>query len=43
MIKKWTIAGIAYLLIVIAGYGIYSAAVQPDPAPQQHEDGVSHK
>lgn len=41
MIKKWTIAGFAYLLIVMAVYGIYSATVQPDSIPQ-HNDGVNH-
>jgi hypothetical protein len=38
MVKKWTIAGFAYLLIVMAGYGIYSATVQPDTMPQRNEE-----
>lgn len=43
MIKKWIIAGFAYLLIVMAGYGIYVSTVQPDPVPQQHNEEVNHK
>ncbi|MEH6905169.1 hypothetical protein [Neobacillus drentensis] len=42
MIKKWTIAGFAYLLIVMAGYGIYSSIVQPDSIPHQNEE-MNHK
>ncbi|WP_269320266.1 hypothetical protein [Bacillus sp. EB01] len=37
MIKKWTIAAVAYLVLVIAGYGVYSAVLGPDEAPAQHE------
>lgn len=42
MIKKWMIAGFAYLLIVMAGYGIYSATIQPDSI-QQHNEEVNHE
>jgi hypothetical protein len=36
------IAGLVYLLIVMAGYGIYNSTIQPDSIPQ-HNDGVSHE
>jgi hypothetical protein len=36
MVKKWTIAAIAYLLLVIVGYGIYSVALPPDTSTQHH-------
>jgi amino acid permease len=31
MIKKWVIAAIAYLLVVIIGFTIYSSTVDPEP------------
>ncbi|WP_269432558.1 hypothetical protein [Bacillus sp. FJAT-18017] len=37
MIKKWTIAAVAYLVLVMAGYGVYSAIEGPEDAPVQHE------
>ncbi|SEM14967.1 hypothetical protein SAMN05192533_101211 [Mesobacillus persicus] len=37
MIKKWTIAGIVYLLLVIGGYGIYTTTFQPDTTPYMEE------
>ncbi|WP_275411218.1 hypothetical protein [Bacillus sp. B15-48] len=40
MIKKWTIAGMIYLLVVIASYGIYSTVIQPDSTPPHEE--VAH-
>jgi hypothetical protein len=36
MVKKWTIAAIAYLLLVMGGYGIYTVALQPDTSIQHH-------
>jgi hypothetical protein len=33
MWKKWAIAAIAYLLIVIAGYGVYAAIAGPNTIP----------
>lgn len=36
MVKKWTIAAIVYLLFVMAGYGIYSVALQHDTPTHQH-------
>lgn len=42
MVKKWTIAGIAYLLLVTGGYGIYSVVYQPDAPPQQHSEENGH-
>jgi hypothetical protein len=42
MVKKWTIAAIAYLLLVMGGYGIYSAIQQPDTPPQQHSEEIGH-
>jgi hypothetical protein len=41
MIKKWTIAAVAYLLLVMGGYGIYAAVVQPDETPQ-HTEEMNH-
>lgn len=37
MWKKWAIAAIAYLLIVMAGYGIYSAISGTNDQPSQME------
>lgn len=31
MWKKWAIAAIVYLLIVMAGYGVYTAIAGSDP------------
>jgi hypothetical protein len=42
MVKKWTITAIAYLLIVMGGYEIYSVALQPDTPPQQHIEETEH-
>ncbi|WP_281292935.1 hypothetical protein [Bacillus marasmi] len=30
MIKKWVLAAVAYLLLVVVGYGIYSSTVEPN-------------
>lgn len=38
MIKKWTIAGIVYLLLVMGGFGIYTTTFQPDTTPQPMEE-----
>lgn len=38
MWKKWAIAAIAYLLIVMAGYGVYSAVAGPDSMPSNQEE-----
>lgn len=37
MWKKWAIAAIVYVIIVMAGYGIYSAITGPDTNPSQME------
>ncbi len=37
MWKKWAIAAIAYLLLVMAGYGVYAAIAGPDTTSQQME------
>ncbi|MGJ7920240.1 hypothetical protein [Neobacillus sp. LXY-4] len=31
MIKKWVFAAIAYLMIVMVGFGIYNATVEHEP------------
>lgn len=41
MVKKWTIAAIAYLLVVMGGYGVYSVVNQPDSPPHPSEE-VGH-
>ncbi|XJZ26628.1 hypothetical protein ACF5W4_14870 [Bacillota bacterium Lsc_1132] len=38
MIKKWAIAAMIYLIIVMAGYSIYAAVAGPDPAPAQQQE-----
>lgn len=38
MIKKWTIAAIVYLVLVMGGYGIYATAFQLDEPMEQNED-----
>ncbi|WP_277620289.1 hypothetical protein [Mesobacillus campisalis] len=38
MIKKWTLAAIAYLLLVMGGYGIYASAVNPEETPSHTEE-----
>jgi hypothetical protein len=35
MWKKWTIAAVVYLLIVMGGYGIYASITKPDTTPSQ--------
>jgi hypothetical protein len=37
MWKKWAVAAIVYVIIVMAGYGIYSAIAGPDTNPFQME------
>ncbi|WP_302621309.1 hypothetical protein [Bacillus sp. FJAT-27225] len=37
MVKKWAIAAVAYLALVMAGYGIYSATAGADEVPQQEQ------
>lgn len=41
MIRKWLLAGIAYLLVVMAAYGIYAVTVQPD-SDLPHNETVNH-
>lgn len=41
MVKKWTIAAIVYLLVLMGGYGIYSEALQPD-TPQHPSEETGH-
>jgi hypothetical protein len=38
MIKKWVFAGLAYLLVVMVGFGIYNSTVKPEPKSQQEEN-----
>jgi hypothetical protein len=33
MWKKWAIAALAYLLIIMIGYGVYESIVGPDRNP----------
>lgn len=33
MWKKWTIAAIAYLIIVMVGYSVYASEAGPDSNP----------
>jgi hypothetical protein len=42
MVKKWTFAAIAYLVLVIGGYGIYTTVYQPDAPSQQHNEEIGH-
>jgi hypothetical protein len=37
MWKKWAMAAIVYLFIVMAVYGVYSAISGPDTSPSQME------
>lgn len=41
MIKKWALAAIVYLLVVMAGYSIYTAVAGPDSAPT-HQQEMNH-
>lgn len=38
MVKKWVIAAIAYLAIVIVGFGIYSSTVEPEPMNMEQQE-----
>lgn len=38
MWKKWTLAAIAYLLIVMLGYGVYVSTVGSDSTPSHQEE-----
>lgn len=38
MVKKWVIAAIAYLAIVIAGFGIYNSTVEPEPMNMDQQE-----
>ncbi|WP_286132326.1 hypothetical protein [Bacillus sp. FJAT-27251] len=38
MVKKWTLAAIAYLLLVMGSYGIYALTVNPEETPSHTEE-----
>lgn len=38
MWKKWAIAAIAYLVLVMAGYGTYTAIAGPNSMPANQEE-----
>lgn len=40
MIKKWVFAGIAYLLVVMIGFGVYDATVKSESDSKQE---VNHE
>jgi hypothetical protein len=42
MIKKWVIASVGYLLIVIVGFSIYSSVAGPS-AGDSHPQKMSHE
>lgn len=41
MIKKWALAAVAYLIVVMAVYGIYQAVAGPDTTPA-HQQEMNH-
>ncbi len=38
MMKKWTIAAIVYLVLVMGGYGIYATAFQLEEPMDKNQD-----
>lgn len=42
MIKKWVLAGIAYLLIVMIGFGIYSSVVEHEPMKMDEREEMKN-
>lgn len=43
MVKKWMIAGIAYLVVVMVAYGVYDATVEPAKKDMQEEEMNEHE
>jgi len=43
MIKKWVIGAVAYLIIVIVGFSIYTSIVEPEPMNMDQQDEMHEK
>ncbi|MDF2904036.1 MAG: hypothetical protein K0S25_1674 [Bacillus sp. (in: firmicutes)] len=40
MIKKWVFGAIAYLIVVMIGFGIYNSTVDPKPMNQHQQENM---
>jgi hypothetical protein len=43
MIKKWVIAAVAYLMVVMVGFGIYSSTVDQEPMEMKQVESNESK